>query len=285
MVKTQDTTSTVPKKHDLGGFARLRFVRIRLEQLSEISVFGFGLTPSLHRFTAGTPLNQKTPVPPDTNIVEIRNVSKHYADGDVKALDDVSLQIAKGELVSIVGPSGCGKSTLLNMIGILDRPTSGQVYFEGHRVDPSMNLDRLRSEKIGFVFQSFHLVPNLTAIENVQLPMMPGKLPPSARVARAKALLDSVGLSDRLNHRPAQLSNGQRQRVAICRALANAPSLVLADEPTGALDSQGGRAIMDILETVCRDSTATLVVVTHDKALADRSDRQIRLCDGKIVSD
>ncbi|QDV65603.1 Macrolide export ATP-binding/permease protein MacB [Crateriforma conspicua] len=284
MVKTQDTISTVLKKPDLGVFVRLRFVRIRLDHISEISVFGFGLKPSLHRFTVGTPLNQTTPDPTDTNIVEIRDVSKHYADGDVKALDDVSLQIAKGEFVSIVGPSGCGKSTLLNMIGILDRPTSGRVYFDGHCVDPSMNLDQLRSEKIGFVFQSFHLVPNLTAIENVQLPMLPGKLAPSARVARAKALLDSVGLSDRLNHRPAQLSNGQRQRVAICRALANGPSLVLADEPTGALDSQGGRAIMDILETICHDSAATLVVVTHDETLAERADRQIRLCDGKIFS-
>ncbi|TWT84024.1 Lipoprotein-releasing system ATP-binding protein LolD [Planctomycetes bacterium CA13] len=218
-------------------------------------------------------------------LVELVGVSRHYADGDVLALDQVDLSIGRGEFIAIVGPSGCGKSTLLNMIGALDRPTSGTVRFDGQIVDAAMNLDALRSKQIGFVFQSFYLLPNLTAEENVQLPMFGDGRHVSEHRQAANTLLDSVGLSDRTKHFSWQLSNGQRQRVAIARALANSPSLVLADEPTGALDSESGDTVMQMLDQFCRGSDRTLVVVTHDISIAERADRIVQLHDGKIVSD
>lgn len=229
-------------------------------------------------------------------IVSLQDVTKTYSDGNVHALRGVSLAIGPGEFVSIVGPSGCGKSTLLNMLGALDRPTSGTIHFEGEPlvVGPlgagagrrsAKQLDRLRCEKIGFVFQSFYLLPNLTAVENVQLPMFESTLPLAERVERAQALLQQVGLSERLNHLPNQLSIGQRQRVAIARALANSPQMILADEPTGSLDSQSGQEVMDLLAELNASNGATLVIVTHDRDIAKRARRCITMLDGAIVSD
>ena len=217
-----------------------------------------------------------------TPIVSLVDVSKHYRDGNVLALDNVSLDISAGEFLSITGKSGSGKSTLLNMIGALDRPTSGDIYVQGEQIAGSTNLDQLRSQKVGFVFQSFYLLPNLTALENIQIPMFESKRSPVERTDEAKRLLELVGLSDRASHLPKELSNGQRQRIAIARALANRPALVLADEPTGALDSQSGSDVMDLLCKLNEDTT-TLVVVTHDISIANRASRQIQIMDGRIV--
>ncbi|TWU40629.1 ABC transporter ATP-binding protein [Novipirellula artificiosorum] len=238
-----------------------------------------------HTDAAIVDTDQQPDLSKDSNIlVELQEVSRHYVDGDVMALDRVSLVIGRGEFVSIVGPSGCGKSTLLNMIGALDRPTSGSIQFDGHPIDDAMNLDQLRSKQIGFVFQSFHLLPNLTAEENVQLPMFGDGRSVVKRRKVARELLTEVGLADRAQHFPWQLSNGQRQRVAIARALANGPALVLADEPTGALDSESGEVVMRMMTEFCRNDQTTLVVVTHDDSIAERSDRVIRLLDGRIVN-
>jgi len=218
-------------------------------------------------------------------LVELREVAKTYVDGAVKALDGVSLAIPAGEFVSIMGPSGCGKSTLLHMIGALDVPTAGQVLFRGVPLDAVRDLDRLRAREIGFVFQTFYLLPNLTALENVQLPMFGDGRPEAARCERAETLLALVGLADRAGHLPGQLSIGQRQRVAIARALANEPAIVLADEPTGSLDSRSGGEVMDLLERLHAERGTTLVVVTHDAAVAARARRLVRMLDGRIVGD
>ncbi|MEM9644559.1 MAG: ABC transporter ATP-binding protein [Planctomycetota bacterium] len=219
------------------------------------------------------------------SLLEIRDVTKYYADGDVTALRGVSLRVTHGEFIAVTGPSGCGKSTLLNLIGALDRPTSGTVWFDGEQVSEDMNLDRLRSQRIGFVFQSFHLLPHLTSLENVQMPMFASERRASERRDRAQRLLEEVGLSDRIDHLPGKLSNGQRQRVAIARALANEPTLLLADEPTGALDSESGAAVMELLRSVCANKKTTLVVVTHDLQVAQSSDRIVSLRDGQIQAD
>ncbi len=223
--------------------------------------------------------------PPTVALVELRDVAKTYVDGAVKALDGVSLAIPAGEFVSIMGPSGCGKSTLLHMIGALDVPTAGQVLFRGVPLDAVRDLDSLRAREIGFVFQTFYLLPNLTARENVQLPMFGDGRPEAARVERAETLLALVGLADRAGHLPGQLSIGQRQRVAIARALANEPAIVLADEPTGSLDSRSGGEVMDLLERLHAEHGTTLVVVTHDAAVAARARRLVRMLDGRIVGD
>ena len=218
-------------------------------------------------------------------LIALHNVSKTYRDGHVQALREVSLEIHQGDFITIAGPSGCGKSTLLNMLGALDRPTTGEVRFRGNLITSSTNLDRLRAREIGFVFQTFYLLPNLTAIENVQLPMLEGDLPRAERTALAQRLLARMGLESRLHHLPEQLSIGQRQRVAIARALANSPSIILADEPTGSLDSQSGREVMDILTNLNHQSDTTLVIVTHDASIAECGKRQIRMLDGCITSD
>jgi len=222
---------------------------------------------------------------PAAALVELRGVTKTYVDGGVKALDGVSLAIRAGESVSIMGPSGCGKSTLLHMIGGLDVPTAGQVLFRGVPLDAVRDLDRLRAREIGFVFQTFYLLPNLTALENVQLPMFGDGRPEADRCERAETLLALVGLADRAGHLPGQLSIGQRQRVAIARALANEPAIVLADEPTGSLDSRSGGEVMDLLERLDAEHGTTLVVVTHDAAVAARGRRLVRMLDGRIVGD
>lgn len=218
-------------------------------------------------------------------LITLRSVGKTYRDGNVEALRQVSLEIQTGEFVSIMGPSGCGKSTLLNILGALDRPTTGEILFKGKSRLDSRELDRLRAQEIGFVFQSFYLLPNLTAIENVQIPMFEGTRPLAERVDAAKRLLTAVGLAERLYHLPNQLSIGQRQRVAIARALANGPSLILADEPTGSLDSQSGHEILDLLARLNEREGTTLVLVTHDAAIAERGRRLIRMLDGEVLED
>jgi putative ABC transport system ATP-binding protein len=212
-------------------------------------------------------------------------LSKTYPDGDVHALVDVSFEIPRGDYLAIMGPSGCGKSTLLNLLGGLDRPTSGEVYFEGQPLSTVRNLDQFRSRKVGFIFQSFLLLPTLSALENVQVPMFGGPLSASQRAAKARDLLGVVGLSHRLNHRPHGLSVGERQRVAIARALANDPPFLLADEPTGNLDSRTADQIFDLFDHLLRERGLTLVVVTHSEPLGKRARRILRLKDGRIEND
>lgn len=215
-------------------------------------------------------------------LLEARDLVRVYPDGDVHALRGVSLAIAQGESVAITGPSGCGKSTLLHLLGGLDRPTSGEVRFEGNPLG-TLDIDAFRARKVGFVFQSFHLLSTLSAVENVQVPMFEGSWPRSERAKRAEKLLDEVGLGHRRNHSPAKLSVGERQRVAIARALANEPILLLADEPTGNLDSVSQDEILALLSRIRRERSLTMVVVTHSQDVAQSADRTIKLRDGRIV--
>jgi putative ABC transport system ATP-binding protein len=210
----------------------------------------------------------------------------HMGDELVRAVRGVSLRVNHGENVAIVGPSGCGKSTLLNLIGGIDHPTAGSVTIDGARIDQMSDADatRFRLRHIGFVFQRFYLMPALTAIENVELPMAEARLPRDHRVRRARELLAYVGLGDRGDHRPAQLSGGEQQRVAIARALANKPQLLVADEPTGELDAKTGTEMIELIAQVNRDGT-TIVVVTHDEDLARAARRVVHMRDGVIVDD
>jgi putative ABC transport system ATP-binding protein len=221
-------------------------------------------------------------------MIELQDIQRRFQVGDqsVHALDGVSLSIADGEYVAVMGPSGSGKSTLLNVLGLLDKPDSGTYRLAGtdttHLSDNEQA--RVRSEKVGFIFQTFHLVPRLTASENVELPMTLAGVAPKERATRAATLIAGVGLSDRAHHRPDQLSGGQRQRVAIARALVMKPSLLLADEPTGNLDSASGKDVLELLEQLNRDGY-TLVVVTHDPVVGARARRRIAMRDGKVVED
>lgn len=222
-----------------------------------------------------------------TPVIDVQNVTKELKMGQhtVHALRGVSMNIGKGEMVSIIGPSGSGKSTLLGIIGGLDTPTDGKVYIDG--VDISrMNEDKLteiRNEKIGFIFQFFNLIPTLTALENVALPIQFARRTNFKPNRRAKELLSMLGLGDRLGHRPNQLSGGQQQRVAIARALSNNPPLLLADEPTGNLDSESSEIVLSALDEI-RDTTGTtIVIVTHDPTLAARADRTLTLVDGQFT--
>jgi len=217
-------------------------------------------------------------------IVETRDLTKVYGDGaEIRALDGVNLRIARGEFVSVMGPSGSGKSTLLNMLGALDRPSSGQVLVNGEDLATVRDLDRFRARTVGFVFQLHNLIPTLTARENVEVPMMGQPIGHGERRRRVEELLGLVGLDDRANHLPNQLSGGQRQRVAIARALANRPTLVLADEPTGDLDSQSGAEVIALMRRLNRELVTTFVVVTHDPAVARQTDRILIMRDGAIV--
>ncbi len=217
-------------------------------------------------------------------VVETQDLTKIYGDGDaIHALDGVSLRIVEGEFVAVMGPSGSGKSTLLNLLGALDRPTRGLCRVAGQDLARVKDLDRFRSKTVGFVFQLHNLIPTLTAIENVEIPLQEESMSDAARRERATFLLNLVNLSDRLHFLPGQLSGGQRQRVAIARALANNPSLILADEPTGNLDSKSTDEIMDLLRNLNRDQGTTFVVVTHNPAVARAADRIITMRDGRIT--
>ena len=221
-------------------------------------------------------------------LIELHGVGKTYDVGEsqVQALADVSLSIATGELVAIIGPSGSGKSTLMHLLGCLDTPTTGRVVIDGTTVTTASagDLPRLRNEKIGFVFQSFNLLPKLNVLQNVELPLVYAGVPAKSRTARARAALTAVGLADRLGHRPSQLSGGQRQRTAVARALVNEPKLILADEPTGNLDTQSGAAVLELLRQLHRQGR-TIVIVTHDAEIAAVAHRQIEIRDGRIVRD
>jgi ABC-type lipoprotein export system ATPase subunit len=218
-------------------------------------------------------------------IYEAIGLKKQFDNGKVVALRGLDLEIRQGEFVAIVGQSGCGKSTLLQMLGSLDSPTEGQLKYRGNSIPDMADHAAYRSHEIGFVFQAFHLLPTFTVVENVQIPMFEGKLSRSERRARAVELLESVGLAHRLNHYPSELSGGERQRVAIARGLANKPSVVLADEPTGNLDSESAVQIIDLLLDLHRKLGVTLVLVTHDLSVAERATRTIRMKDGRVISD
>lgn len=220
-----------------------------------------------------------------TVLVRTDRLTKVYPDGEVNALVDMTTLIPRGQYVAVMGRSGCGKSTLLNLLGGLDRPTSGEVFWEGEPLSQSRDLARFRARKIGFIFQSFLLLPTLTAAENVQMPMFEGPLRAPARAKRARDLLDLVGLGHRINHVPNKLSVGERQRVAIARALANEPVALLADEPTGNLDSKTAAGILELFDQLHRDMHLTLIVVTHSGDLAQRAERTIQLQDGQVVQD
>jgi ABC-type lipoprotein export system ATPase subunit len=216
-------------------------------------------------------------------IIETRNLSRIYGDGEaIRALDCVNLCVSCGEFLAVMGPSGSGKSTLLNVIGALDRPTSGQVLVAGQDLAKIRNIDRFRAHTVGFIFQLHNLLPTLTALENVEVPMV-GQLSLRLRRQRAKELLDLVGLPDRMRHLPSQLSGGQRQRVAVARALANSPPLVLADEPTGSLDTASGQDLLELLRKLNQNQGTTFVLVTHDPAVARQTRRVIVMADGCIV--
>lgn len=224
-----------------------------------------------------------------SELIRLDAVSRRFTLGgtEVAALEHVSLRVAEGEYLAVMGPSGSGKSTLLNVLGLLDRPDEGQYWLGGQDIatlsEPA--LAQLRGHRIGFVFQSFHLIPRLTARENVELPLMLCGVLPAERHRRSQRLLEDLGLDNRADHRPAELSGGQRQRVAIARAMAMAPRLILADEPTGNLDSRSGEEVITLLEGLNREQGITLMVVTHDPRLGERAGRRILMNDGRISSD
>jgi putative ABC transport system ATP-binding protein len=215
-------------------------------------------------------------------ILTAHGLKKDYDDGRVEALRGVDLAIAAGEYVALSGPSGSGKSTLLQLLGGLDSPSSGEVRFEDAALGSAMDLDTYRSCKVGFIFQAFHLLPTLRAIENVQVAMLARNSKTSERAERAEVLLTEMGLKDRMRHYPNELSSGERQRVAIARALANDPAILLADEPTGNLDSKNSAHTMEILQSIQHQRGMTLVIVTHDQQIACSAPRHIRIRDGRI---
>ncbi|PMH23567.1 macrolide ABC transporter ATP-binding protein [Vibrio lentus] len=221
-------------------------------------------------------------------LVELSNIGKHYSNGDteIRALDGVDLSIEKGEFLSILGPSGSGKSTLMNMLGCLDKPTEGEYQLDGKNVAAlsANDLAGIRNQKIGFVFQSFNLLEYASALDNVALPLVYSGIKAKERRKRAAVLLEQVGLGDRLDHKPNQLSGGQKQRVAIARALVNDPQIILADEPTGALDSKSGAEIEALFNQLHAEGR-TLIIVTHDNSLAERTKRIVTIKDGKVLSD
>lgn len=218
-------------------------------------------------------------------VYEAVGLKKHFDGGKVSALRGVDLQIREGEFVAIIGASGSGKSTLLQMLGSLDKPSEGSLTYRGKSIPDLADPADYRSREIGFIFQAFHLLPTFTVVENVQIPMFEGGLSRAKRTERATQLLKSVGLDHRLTHYPTELSGGERQRVAIARSLANGPTVLLADEPTGNLDSQSATQIMELILNLHRDLGMTLVLVTHDLTIAKRASRIISMKDGRVISD
>lgn len=220
-------------------------------------------------------------------MIHLTNITKCYRTDTLEttALDRVNLHVERGEFVSIMGPSGCGKSTLLNIIGLIDNPTEGEIQIDGKRVHQlsGNELARFRNASIGFIFQSFHLIPELNVIDNVELPLLYRKSSANERKEKAKKALEAVGLANRMEHYPNQLSGGQKQRVAIARAIVGQPQILLADEPTGNLDSVMGNEIMNILLDLNQTLKTTIVMVTHDEAMAQKTHRLVRLFDGRQV--
>ena len=223
-------------------------------------------------------------------VIELRDIVKKYFIGEpneLTVLKGMTLGIEEGTFVSIVGQSGSGKSTLMNILGALDRPTQGEYHLDGVNVGklPDSELSRIRNQKIGFVFQTFNLIPRVSALSNVELPMFYKGVGKRERRERAKELMRLVGMEDRMTHKPNELSGGQKQRVAIARSLANDPAIILADEPTGALDTQTGNLVMDIFLRINREEKKTVILITHNELLAQQTDRVITIQDGLIISD
>ena len=218
-------------------------------------------------------------------LISLFDVVKEYDKGMVKALNGINLDIFEGEFVSIIGPSGSGKSTLLNMLGALDTPTMGKIFIDGIDLVKEKDLSQFRQEKIGFVFQLHNLIPNLSVFDNVQIPLLPTGMSNKEMKERASEIIRAVGLEDKKKQRPNKLSGGQRQRVAIARALVNNPSIILADEPTGSLDSKTGEMVLDLLMEMHERYNVTLIIVTHDNDVAALAERTIKIKDGQIIED
>ena len=223
-------------------------------------------------------------------VISMRGIIKRYYIGqpnELQILNGIDLDVTEGEFLAIVGQSGSGKSTLMNMIGALDRPTEGTYYLNGQDISElgDAELSRIRNKEIGFVFQTFNLISRTNALKNIELPMMYAGIPRRERLKRAEELLEIVGMADRADHQPNELSGGQKQRVAIARAMANHPSILLADEPTGALDSKTGRMIMDLFHKLHREEGTTIVLITHSPELAEECDRIVTISDGSIIND
>lgn len=222
------------------------------------------------------------------HVISLNGIVKRFYIGkpnELEILHGINFEVERGEFVSIVGESGSGKSTLMNIIGALDRPTEGEYRLQGKNIGEAKDreLSSIRNEEIGFVFQTYNLIPRTTALENVELPMLYGKMKKTERRERARELLELVGMKERMLHKPEELSGGQKQRTAIARAMANDPSIILADEPTGALDSETSRRIMDIFHRLHREQGKTIVLITHSGELAQETDRVIRISDGRIL--
>jgi len=218
-------------------------------------------------------------------VYEAAGLTKHYDDGQVQALRGVDFRISQGEFVAVIGQSGSGKSTLLQMLGALDRPSGGMLNYRGQSLAEMRDPAAYRAHEIGFIFQSFHLLPTFTALGNVQIPMFEGHRPHSERKQRALELLEAVGLEKRINHFPSKMSGGERQRVAIARSLANGPTVLLADEPTGNLDSANADMILDLIVRLQEEQNMTMVLVTHDMGVARRAHRAFQMRDGHIIAD
>lgn len=223
-----------------------------------------------------------------STIIQLDNIIKRFYIGEpneLQILNGISLSVEEGEFVSIVGASGSGKSTLMNVIGILDRPTQGNYILDGVDVNAAKEyeLSKIRNQKIGFVFQTYNLISKTSALKNVELPMLYSGMKKKERMERAKELLDLVGIGERLKHKPEELSGGQKQRVAIARAMANNPAIILADEPTGALDSQTGRMVMDLFHKLNKEQKKTIVLITHSNELAEETQRIITIKDGNVI--
>ena len=221
----------------------------------------------------------------DINVIEIQGLKKSYENRQITALNGIDLEIKEGEFVSIIGPSGSGKSTLLNMIGALDTPDEGTINVAGTDLTRKEDLSKFRSDEIGFVFQLHNLIPNLTVLENVQIPLIETPISDENMEKRALDLLKSVNLENKINQKPTKLSGGERQRVAIARALVNHPSIILADEPTGSLDSRTQTVILDLLKDIHKKENVTLIIVTHSPYVANMADRSITVLDGEIKSE